>query len=113
MEKVIINNPSEMPEPTQLDRCEEPFIKAQIITKPEYIGNIMTLCLGKRGILINQSYLTQTRVELIFEMPMTEIVFDFYDKLKEPDTRLRFFSIIIQSVTAERYRENGYPPERR
>jgi GTP-binding protein LepA len=81
-EKVIINNPSEMPEPTQLDRCEEPFIKAQIITKPEYIGNIMTLCLGKRGILINQSYLTQTRVELIFEMPMTEIVFDFYDKLK-------------------------------
>ncbi|HVK48030.1 MAG TPA: translation elongation factor 4, partial [Pseudobacter sp.] len=81
-EKIIINNPSEMPEPTQLDRCEEPFIKAQIITKPEYIGNIMTLCLGKRGILINQSYLTQTRVELIFEMPMTEIVFDFYDKLK-------------------------------
>lgn len=81
-EKIIINNPTEMPEPTQLDRVEEPFIKAQIITKPEYIGNIMTLCLGKRGILINQSYLTQTRVELIFEMPMTEIVFDFYDKLK-------------------------------
>lgn len=81
-EKIIINNPSQMPDPTQLDRCEEPFIKAQIITKPEYIGNIMTLCLGKRGILINQSYLTQTRVELIFEMPMTEIVFDFYDKLK-------------------------------
>ncbi|WP_127129476.1 translation elongation factor 4 [Pseudoflavitalea rhizosphaerae] len=81
-QKIIINNPTEMPEPTQLDRVEEPFIKAQIITKPEYIGNIMTLCLGKRGILINQSYLTQTRVELIFEMPMTEIVFDFYDKLK-------------------------------
>jgi GTP-binding protein LepA len=81
-EKVIINNPTEMPDPTQLDRIEEPFIKAQIITKPEYIGNIMTLCLGKRGILINQSYLTTTRVELIFEMPMTEIVFDFYDKLK-------------------------------
>jgi GTP-binding protein LepA len=81
-EKVIVNNPAEMPEPVKTDRIEEPFIKAQIITKPEYIGNIMTLCLGKRGILINQSYLTQTRVELIFEMPLTEIVFDFYDKLK-------------------------------
>ena len=79
---IPVNNPSEMPEPTQMDHIEEPFIKAQIITKPEYIGNIMTLCLGKRGMLINQSYLTQTRVELIFEMPLTEIVFDFYDKLK-------------------------------
>ena len=81
-EKIIVNNPTEMLDPVKTDRIEEPFIKAQIITKPEYIGNIMTLCLGKRGILINQSYLTQTRVELIFEMPLTEIVFDFYDKLK-------------------------------
>jgi GTP-binding protein LepA len=81
-EKIIVNNPSEMPDPTQMERIEEPFIKAQIITKPEYIGNIMTLCLGKRGILLNQSYLTTTRVELTFEMPLTEIVFDFYDKLK-------------------------------
>ncbi len=82
-EKVItVNNPSEMPDPTKLERIEEPFIRAQIITKPEYIGNIMTLCLGKRGILLNQSYLTTTRVELMFELPLTEIVFDFYDKLK-------------------------------
>ncbi len=81
-EKVIVNNPSEMPDPVKIDFIEEPYIKAQIITKPEYIGNIMTLCLGKRGNLINQSYLTTTRVELIFEMPLTEIVFDFYDKLK-------------------------------
>jgi GTP-binding protein LepA len=81
-QKVIVNNPTEFPDPVKTDRIEEPFIKAQIITKPEYIGNIMTLCLGKRGILVNQSYLTQTRVELIFEMPLTEIVFDFYDKLK-------------------------------
>jgi GTP-binding protein LepA len=81
-EKVIVNNPSEMPDPVRIDFIEEPYIKAQIITKPEYIGNIMTLCLGKRGNLINQSYLTTTRVELIFEMPLTEIVFDFYDKLK-------------------------------
>jgi GTP-binding protein LepA len=79
---IPVNNPSEMPDPTQMDRIEEPFIRAQIITKPDYIGNIMTLCLGKRGILINQSYLTPSRVELIFEMPLTEIVFDFYDKLK-------------------------------
>ncbi len=81
-EKVIVNNPTEFPDPVKTERIEEPFIKAQIITKPDYIGNIMTLCLGKRGILINQSYLTTTRVELIFEMPLTEIVFDFYDKLK-------------------------------
>jgi len=81
-DRIDVNNPTEMPEPTKLDRIEEPFIKAQIITLPDYIGNIMTLCLGKRGILINQSYLTTTRVELVFEMPLTEIVFDFYDKLK-------------------------------
>jgi len=81
-EEITVNNPSEMPEPTRIERIEEPYIRAQIITKPDYIGNIMTLCLGKRGNLVNQSYLTTTRVELIFEMPLTEIVFDFYDKLK-------------------------------
>ena len=71
-----------MPDPSRLDRIEEPFIRAQIITLPDYIGNIMSLCLGKRGLLINQHYLTPTRVELIFELPLAEIVFDFYDKLK-------------------------------
>lgn len=81
-EKIVVNNPAEMPDPVKIDRIEEPYIRAQIITLPDYIGNIMTLCLGKRGILLNQSYLTTTRVELIFEMPLTEIVFDFYDKLK-------------------------------
>jgi len=81
-EKMTVNNPSEMPDPTKLDMIEEPFIKAQIVTLSDYIGNIMTLCLGKRGILVSQSYLTATRVELTFEMPLTEIVFDFYDKLK-------------------------------
>lgn len=81
-QKIIVNNPSEMPDPSRLDRIEEPFIRAQIITLPDYIGNIMNLCLNKRGILINQNYLTTTRVELIFEMPLAEIVFDFYDKLK-------------------------------
>lgn len=81
-ETVIINNPTEMPDPTRIDHIDEPYIKAQIITKPDYIGNIMTLCISKRGILTHQSYLTPTRVELSFEMPLTEIVFDFYDKLK-------------------------------
>lgn len=81
-ETVVINNPTEMPDPTRIDHIDEPFIKAQIITKPDYIGNIMTLCIGKRGILTHQGYLTPTRVELSFEMPLTEIVFDFYDKLK-------------------------------
>ena len=81
-EKQIVNNPAEMPDATKIDHIDEPYIRAQVISLPEYIGNIMTLCLGKRGILINQSYLTTTRVELVFEMPLTEIVFDFYDKLK-------------------------------
>ncbi len=81
-EVITVNNPAEMPDPVKIDKIEEPFIRAQIITKPEYIGNIMTLCINKRGMLINQGYLTPTRVELIFEIPLTEIVFDFYDKLK-------------------------------
>jgi GTP-binding protein LepA len=81
-EVTTISNPADMPDVVRIEKIDEPFIKAQIITKPEYIGNIMTLCIGKRGLLINQGYLTPTRVELIFEMPLTEIVFDFYDKLK-------------------------------
>jgi GTP-binding protein LepA len=71
-----------MPDPTRIEKIEEPFIRAQMISKPEYIGNIMTLCISKRGVLVNQGYLTPTRVELSFDMPLTEIVFDFYDKLK-------------------------------
>ncbi len=81
-EKVTIHNPADMPDITRIERIEEPYIKAQVITKPEYIGSIMTLCMDKRGILINQSYLTEDRVELHFEMPLAEIVFDFYDRLK-------------------------------
>jgi GTP-binding protein LepA len=78
----LINAPSEMPDPTRMDHIEEPFILAQIITKSEYIGPIMSLCMDKRGILKNQNYLTTDRVELSFEMPLSEIVFDFFDKLK-------------------------------
>ena len=81
-ERITVNNPTQMPDPSRIEKIEEPFIKAQIMTKPEYIGNIITLGIGKRGLLINQGYLTPTRVELTFEMPLTEIVFDFYDRLK-------------------------------
>ena len=81
-EVLEINNPSDLPEPSLLDYVEEPFISAQIITKSEYIGQIMSLAIEKRGILKNQVYLTTDRVELSFEMPLGEIVFDFYDKLK-------------------------------
>jgi GTP-binding protein LepA len=79
---VMVNNPSELPDPSGVDRIEEPYIKAQVITKSEYIGQIMNLCIDKRGELKNQVYLTQDRVELTFEMPLAEIVFDFYDRLK-------------------------------
>ncbi len=81
-EELIINTPADLPDPMLLDRVEEPFIRAQIITKPDYIGTIMTLCMEKRGTLTNQSYLTTQRVELSFELPLAEIVFDFYDRLK-------------------------------
>lgn len=81
-EKLVINNPSDLPDPSKLEYVEEPYIKASIITKGEYVGSVMTLCIEKRGELKNQVYLTADRVELSFEMPLGEIVFDFYDKLK-------------------------------
>ncbi|WP_017259362.1 translation elongation factor 4 [Pedobacter arcticus] len=77
-----VNNPSELPDPSKLEFVEEPYIKANIITKAEFVGPVMSLCIQKRGMITNQHYLTADRVELIFEMPMGEIVFDFYDKLK-------------------------------
>jgi GTP-binding protein LepA len=79
---VEVNAPSDMPDPTTMNFIEEPFIRAQIISKSEYIGNIISLCMDKRGMIKNQVYLTSDRIELTFELPLTEIVFDFYDKLK-------------------------------
>ena len=79
---VLVNNPSDIPDPSILERVEEPYIKASIITKSDYIGNVITLCIEKRGKMINQTYLTQERVEIVFELPLAEIVFDFYDRLK-------------------------------
>ena len=79
---LIVNNPSDLPDPSVVDRVEEPFIKATIITKADFVGNVMSLCIEKRGIITNQTYLTTERVELSFDLPLAEIVFDFYDRLK-------------------------------
>ena len=81
-EVIDVHNPSGLPEPTQIDYIEEPYINAQIICQAEYVGPIMKLCIDKRGTLLNQVYITTNRIELTFEMPLSEIVFDFYDKLK-------------------------------
>ena len=81
-EVINVHNPSDFPDPSKLDFVEEPYINAQIITKADFIGPVMSLCIEKRGILKNQVYLTTNRVEINFEMPLAEIVFDFYDRLK-------------------------------
>ncbi len=81
-EHIIVNNPSDLPDPSTLDRVEEPYIKATIITKSDFVGNVMSLCIEKRGQITNQTYLTTERVEMTFDMPLAEIVFDFYDRLK-------------------------------
>ena len=79
---ILVNNPSDLPDPSTINRVEEPFIKASIITKADFVGPVMSLCIEKRGQITNQTYLTQDRVELNFDMPLAEIVFDFYDRLK-------------------------------
>ncbi len=79
---IVVNNPSDLPEPSRMDHVEEPYIKATIITKSDFVGQVMSLCIEKRGIITNQTYLTPERVELTFDMPLAEIVFDFYDRLK-------------------------------
>ena len=81
-EIVLVNNPTDLPEPSTLNRVEEPYIKATIITKSDFVGSVMSLCIEKRGQITNQTYLTTERVELSFDMPLAEIVFDFYDRLK-------------------------------
>ena len=101
-EMVEVYTPSALPEPTVIDRVEEPYIKAQIITKSEYIGSIMKLCLQKRGVQTGQNYITTDRVELNFDMPLAEIVFDFYDKLKS----------ISRGYASFDYYPIGYRPSR-
>lgn len=99
-EIIEVHNPSGLPAPNYLDHIEEPYITAQIITKAEYIGSIMTLCIDKRGVLKNQVYLTSDRIEVTFEMPLGEIVFDFYDKLKS----------ISKGYASFDYFQSGYQP---
>ena len=99
---VDVHNPSGMPESTRLDHIDEPYIMAQIISQNEYVGSIMTLCIERRGTLLNQVYLTTDRVELTFEMPLSEIVFDFYDKLKS----------ISRGYASFDYHINGYKPSK-
>ncbi|WP_282074953.1 translation elongation factor 4 [Maribacter aquivivus] len=79
---IVVNNPTDLPDPSSIDHVEEPYIKATIITKSDFVGNVMSLCIEKRGVITNQTYLTTERVELNFDMPLAEIVFDFYDRLK-------------------------------
>mgnify|MGYP000739977451 CR=1 FL=1 len=81
-DELIVNNPSDLPDPSVIDYIEEPYINAQVITSSDFIGPVISLCINKRGVLMSQNFLTTNRVELIFEMPMAEVVFDFYDKLK-------------------------------
>jgi len=97
-----IYNPSELPDPTKIEHIEEPYIHAQIITKSDYIGPIMNLCIEKRGKLLNQTYLTTSRIEMNFEMPSGEIVFDFYDKLKS----------ISKGYASFDYHQVGYQPSK-
>ena len=98
--EIVVNNPSDLPDPSKIDRVEEPYIKATIITKSDFVGPVMSLCIQKRGFIKNQSYLTSDRVELVFEMPMGEIVFDFYDKLKT----------ISKGYASFDYHQIGYRP---
>lgn len=101
-EVLDVHNPSGLPEPTYIDHIEEPYILAQIITKTEFLGNVIKLCIDKRGVLKNQNFITQDRVEVNFDMPLAEIVFDFYDKLKS----------ISRGYASFDYHQTGYQPSR-
>ncbi len=101
-ETVYVHNPSGLPEPTMVDKIEEPYIEAQIITKSDYLGNVIKLCIDKRGTLRNQVFISQDRVEVTFDMPLSEIVFDFYDKLKS----------ISRGYASFDYHQTGYRESR-
>ena len=101
-ETVYVHNPSGLPEPTMVDKIEEPYIEAQIITKSDYLGNVIKLCIDQRGSLRNQVFISQDRVEVTFDMPLSEIVFDFYDKLKS----------ISRGYASFDYHQTGYRESR-
>ncbi len=106
-ETVYVHNPSGLPEPTMVDKIEEPYIEAQIITKSDYLGNVIKLCIDKRGTLRNQVFISQDRVEVTFDMPLSEIVFDFYDK------RLRLFRLPPNGIPRKPPGQTRHPAERR
>ena len=93
---MLLNNPTDLPDPSRLEKVEEPYIKASIITKSDFVGQVMSLCIEKRGEITNQTYLTTERVELTFDMPLAEIVFDFYDRLKTVSKGYASFDYSIQ-----------------
>ena len=99
---VEVHNPSGLPEVTKIDKIEEPYILAQIITKSEFLGNVIKLCIDKRGVMKNQTFITQDRVEVNFDMPLSEIVFDFYDKLKS----------ISKGYASFDYHRTGFQPSK-
>jgi GTP-binding protein LepA len=99
---IEVHNPSGLPDIMAIDRIEEPYIRASIITRTDYIGQIMTLCLGKRGELIKQNYISGNRMELIYDLPLGEIVFDFYDRLKS----------ISKGYASFDYHMNGFRPSK-
>ena len=101
-EVIYVHNPSGLPEPTMVDKIEEPYIEAQIITKSDFLGNVIKLCIDKRGTLKNQVFISQDRVEVTFDMPLSEIVFDFYDKLKS----------ISRGYASFDYHQTGYRESR-
>lgn len=101
-EVIYVHNPSGLPEPTMVDKIEEPYIEAQIITRSDYLGNVIKLCIDKRGTLKNQVFISQDRVEITFDMPLSEIVFDFYDKLKS----------ISRGYASFDYHQTGYRESR-
>ena len=101
-EELEVHNPSGLPEITKIDKIEEPYILAQIITKTDFLGNVIKLCIDKRGVLKNQTFITQDRVEVNFDMPLSEIVFDFYDKLKS----------ISKGYASFDYHRTGYQPSK-
>jgi GTP-binding protein lepA len=101
-EVIDVHNPSGLPEPTLISSIEEPYILAQIITKAEFLGSVIKLCIDKRGMLLNQVFITQDRVEVNFDMPLAEIVFDFYDKLKS----------ISRGYASFDYHQTGYKPSK-
>ena len=107
-----MHNPGGMPDPTMIDHIEEPYIKASIITTTDYIGPIMTLCLGKRGELVKQEYISGNRVEIYYNMPLGEIVIDFYDKLKSISKGYASFDYHAEWFPSIQVGKTGYFAER-